>query len=368
MNELTTLKKICEEFKFEGVLTECSPYGEGHINDTFLTVCEDKYEEKRRYILQRVNHLIFKETEQLMSNIENITFYLSDMVREAEIEEGFEVLKLIKTKNDNSFYKDAEGNYWRSYAFIENATGHTFAKDNDMLYSAGKAFGQFQLMLKDYPVDSLYETIKGFHHTENRYKIFLEVLEKDVHSRSKYCLDDIRFVKDHKTITTMILEALEQGEIPYRVTHNDTKLNNVLIDNESGIGRCVIDLDTVMPGSALYDFGDAIRSCGSTVAEDEENLELLKFDIDRFDAYSKGFLEVLNHELTKKEIELLPYSAIIMTLECGMRFLTDFLDGDNYFKVHKENHNLIRAKNQFRFIKEMENNLEVMKDIINRYC
>lgn len=368
MMKLTTLNKICEEFKFEGVLTECSPYGEGHINDTFLVVCEDKYEEKIRYILQRVNHLIFKETEQLMSNIENITFYLSDMVREVEIEEGYEVLKLIKTKKDSSFYKDVDGNYWRAYVFIENATGHTFAKDNTMLYSAGKAFGQFQLMLKDYPVDSLFETIKGFHHTSNRYKSFLEVLEKDVHLRSKFCLDDIQFVKDHKPITTMILEALEQGEIPYRVTHNDTKLNNVLIDNDSGIGRCVIDLDTVMPGSALYDFGDAIRSCGSTVAEDEENLELLKFDTARFDAYSNGFLEVLNHELTKKEIELLPYSAIIMTFECGMRFLTDFLDGDNYFKVHKENHNLIRAKNQFKFVKEMENNLEVMIDIVNRYC
>jgi len=368
MIEMTTLKKICEEFRFEGVLTECSPYGDGHINDTFLVVNKDKYEETVQYILQRVNHIIFKETEKLMSNIENITSYLSDMVREAELEGGYEVLKLIRTNNDNSYHKDVDGNYWRAYVFVKNATGHTFARDNTMLYSAGKAFGQFQLMLKDYPVDSLFETIKGFHHTENRYKNFLEVLEKDVHSRNEYCLDEIQFVKDRKNITTMILKALEQGEIPYRVTHNDTKLNNVLIDNDSGIGRCVIDLDTVMPGSALYDFGDAIRSCGSTVAEDEEQLELLKLDTTRFDAYTNGFLEILKHELTETEIELLPYSAIIMTFECGMRFLTDFLDGDNYFKVHKENHNLIRAKNQFKFVSEMENNLEVMIDIVNRYC
>ncbi|WBW98891.1 phosphotransferase enzyme family protein [Oceanirhabdus sp. W0125-5] len=368
MTNTIELEKICSQFNFKGAFKEGVSYGEGHINDTYKLTFEENEEETVHYILQRINHLVFKETKLLMMNLENVTLYLRDMIKEEEGDDDYQVLELIRTVDNKSFYKDEGGSWWRAYVFIEDATGYTFAEDINMLYNAGKAFGKFQKMLKDYPVKSLHETIVGFHHTPKRFKRFMEVLKEDPYNRSQFCQKEIQFVMEHEPITNIILSALENQEIPYRVTHNDTKLNNVLLDNATGKGKCVIDLDTVMPGSTLYDFGDAIRSCSSTVAEDEENLELLKMDFKRFEAYTKGFLEMLKGDLTKKEIQLLPQSAIIMTLECGMRFLTDYLEGDKYFKVHKEKHNLIRAKNQFKFVKEMEINFEKMVDIVNSFC
>lgn len=358
------LEDICHQFSFEGSFQKASPYGDGHINDTYKVTYVDQYEEPVNYILQRVNHLIFKNTVGLMENIENVTSYLCDMITEEEQLDGYEVLELVKTTDNKSFYVDSDGNYWRSYVFVEDATGYTFATDKGMLYEAGKAFGQFQRMLKDYPVASLHETIKDFHHTERRFETFEKVLKEDPHKRSEYCRKEIDFVLARKGIASTIVDALGNGEIPYRVTHNDTKLNNVLLDDKTGSGRCVIDLDTVMPGSALYDFGDAIRSCGSTAAEDEEDLSLLKLDIERYEAYTSGFLKTIGTSLTEREFELLPVSAILMTLECGVRFLTDYLDGDNYFKVHKDKHNLIRAKNQFKFVMEMEKNIDSMQEIV----
>lgn len=363
---ITKGKKICEQFLFEGKFKNIEPYGDGHINDTYKVTYVDEYEEPTHYILQRVNHVIFKQTQELMENVENVTSYLKDMIAEEENENEYEILSLVKTKEKKSYYIDGE-NYWRSFVFVEEATGYTFAKDNYMLYEAGKAFGQFQKMLKDYPVENLYETIKDFHHTTNRYKKLKEVIEKDSVHRRKECEKEIEFALARELFAGTIIQGIQKGEIPLRVTHNDTKLNNVLLDNKTGHGRCVIDLDTVMPGSALYDYGDAIRSCGSTVAEDEEDISLLRFDVERYDAYTKGYLEALGEDLTKEEIERLPEGAIIMTLECGVRFLTDFLSGDTYFKVHKENHNLIRAKNQFAFVSEMEKHIEDMRNIVKKY-
>lgn len=361
------LESICRQFNFEGKFVSIASYGDGHINDTYKVIYENEFEDVIPYILQKVNHNIFKETEKLMLNIENITLYLRDMVKELEIENDYSVLELIRTKNDKCYYKHPDGTYFRGYVFVENATGHSFIENNDMLYYAGKAFGEFQLLLKDYPVNILHETIKGFHNTPQRYERFLSAVDTDSKGRLDDCMDAVKFVTDRKTITPIITDGLKDGSIPYRVTHNDTKLNNVLLDNETLMGRCVIDLDTVMPGSALYDFGDAIRSCGSSVAEDEEDLSLMTFDIDRFEAYTKGFLEVLSNELTVKELDMLPDAAILMTLECGIRFLTDHLEGDHYFKVHKADHNLIRARNQFKFVSLMEANREHMIKIINKY-
>lgn len=365
MTGTETLKSICRHFNFAGTYKSAVPYGDGHINDTYKVSYLDDYDEPTHYILQRVNHEVFKNTVGLMENIQNVTSYLSDMIAEEEMIDGYEVLTLIPTLDGNSFYKTEDGNYWRSYVFVENATGHTFAEETGMLYEAGKAFGQFQKMLKDYPVQNLHETIIGFHHTVSRYETFERVLEADSQGRAADCSEAIDFVLERKNIASLVLDALEKGEIPNRVTHNDTKINNVLLDDVNGSGRCVIDLDTVMPGSAIYDFGDAIRSCGSTVAEDSEDLHNLKVDFERFEAYTKGFLETMGHDLTDKEYELLPMAGILMTLECGVRFLTDHLDGDNYFKVHKPNHNLIRAKNQFKFVREMEDHIDKLTDIIN---
>lgn len=368
MNIGVNLKELCSKFSFKGDFVEAVPYGDGHINDTYK-VAYINDDSETRYILQRVNHLIFKNVEGLMSNIERVTAYLNDAISENDKESGYEILTLISTlKDGSSYHKDNEGNFWRAYVFVENATGHTFAEDISMLYEAGKAFGRFQSLLNGFPASTLNETIIGFHNTPQRYRNLLSSIEDNAMGLKDGCAEEIKFVTDRESLVNVITDALTSSEIPLRVTHNDTKINNVLLDDETGIGRCVIDLDTVMPGSALYDFGDAIRSCGSTLVEDSENLDELKVDYERFEAYTKGFIETCGDNLNEKEIELLPISAIIMTFECGIRFLEDYLNGDNYFKVHKEGHNLIRAKNQFRFVLEMEHNIDKLHEIVKKCC
>lgn len=363
---MNDIQAICGQFDFAGTFVSAEPYGDGHINDTYK-VTYDLEGSERYYILQRVNGTIFKAPEKLMENIVNVTEYLADIIQYEPTQEGYEVLEVIKTREGAHFITGASGDLYRAYVFVLNATGHTFAENNSMLTAAGKAFGEMQRLLEDFPVEKLHETIKDFHHTVKRYEAFKEVCEKDPVGRAGTCQDEIAFVHAHKDVLSIIVDALEAGDIPARVTHNDTKINNVLLDDVTYEGRCVIDLDTVMPGSALYDFGDAIRSCGSTVAEDSEDLEALDLDLERFEAYTKGYLSAIGTTLTEKELELLPYGALIMTLECGIRFLTDHLDGDNYFKVHKDNHNLIRCKNQFAYVAAMEEKMAAMKAIVSKH-
>lgn len=364
---MNALKKICEQFQFKGEFLDLEPYGDGHINDTYRVSYENEFEETVCYILQRVNHLIFKETEALMENIEKVTAYLSDMVRDVEDNE-YEVLTLVKTKDDKPFYLTDDGMYYRAYVFIKDSIGYTFTENTDLLYEGGKAFGNFQVLLKDYPVKALKTTILDFHNTPVRYNRFKTVFEENALSLNETCEEAIQFVLAREKFMPIIMDLMASKDIPWRVTHNDTKLNNVLMSKKTNKGLCVIDLDTVMPGSGLFDFGDAIRSCGSTAAEDEEDLSLLDLDINRFKAFTEGYLSEVRDELTAKEIELLPEAAILMTLECGMRFLTDYLEGDVYFKVHKPQHNLIRARNQFKFVEVMESNLKEMKTIVKKCC
>lgn len=360
------LKALCENFLFEGEFIVAAPYGDGHINDTYKVEYIDQ-DETVHYILQRVNRQVFRQIDDLMENIKNVTNYLLDMMDDEEILENYEVLRLIFTKEGESYYIDENGDAWRAYQFIENALGHTFAEDKEMLYHAAKAFARFSKMLREYPAHSLHETIPDFHHTKKRFEGFLMILEKDPYGRKVDCESEINFVLEREEMVSLIVNLLEKNELPLRVTHNDTKINNVLLDIFTGEGRCVIDLDTVMPGSVLYDFGDSIRSCASTAAEDEEDLSKVTFDRERFTAYAKGFLEVIGDELTSKETELLPMAGIMMTFECGMRFLTDHLNGDVYFKVHRPDHNLIRARNQFRLVREMEEQIEEIRNIISSY-
>lgn len=367
MTKEEKLKQVCSQFTFKGIFDEAEPYGDGHINDTFKVTYVDDDKKPTQYILQRVNHLVFKNTVGLMENIEHVTSYLSSRITKEQQAEGYEILTLIKTKGNKSYFQDDEGNFWRAYVFVKHATGHTFAEDANMLYEAGKAFGQFQHLLSEYPAESLIETIEGFHNTIWRFKNLKHAVHEDPLLRADQCRKEIQFALSREEIASTLVRGLESGAIPLRVTHNDTKINNVLLDDTTGKGRCVIDLDTVMPGSALYDYGDAIRSCGSTIAEDGENLEDLKVNFEKYEAYTKGFLEAMGRNLTPQEMTWLPLAAIIMTLECGVRFLTDYLEGDNYFKIHKENHNLIRARNQFKFVDEMEKQLDVMTEIINKY-
>jgi len=234
-------------------------------------------------------------------------------------------------------------------------------------YNAGKALGNFEELLSDFPAEKLHETIPNFHNTKIRYEVFLQVLAEDKMNRAKDVQKEIEFVLERGKETTVLVELLNSGKLPLRVTHNDTKFNNVMIDNDTGEGVCVIDLDTIMPGSALYDFGDSIRSGANPAEEDERDLSKVSMDLQLFEHFTRGFLEGTKHSLTDTEIEYLPFAAKLMTFECGIRFLSDHLNGDTYFKIHRENHNLDRARTQFKMVEDMEKKLNEMKAIVDKY-
>jgi len=355
------ITNVAIEFDIKGTVQSTLPYGDGHINDTYKVTCL-LGNKTIHYILQRINSVVFKDVEGLMRNIEGVTHYLSNSIKKNKI--TAKSLSLVMTKTGKYFFKDEGNKYYRIYEFLENSTGYLFADDLEKLHEAGKAFGEFSRLLKDYPVETLNETISDFHNTPARYKAFIKAVENDQFDRKKDCLKEIDFVINRKSITSIITDSINAKEIPLRVTHNDTKINNVLIDDATGRYVAVIDLDTVMPGTLLCDYGDAIRSCGSTALEDEEDLSKVILNFERIKAYTNGYLEMLGDSITKKEYDLLPTSAVLMTFECGMRFLTDYLNGDVYFKVHRDKHNLIRAKNQFKFVQELEANMDEYKKIL----
>ena len=331
-------RKVAENFRFAGKITKMSPYGSGHINDTFMLTCELEDGSNKHYILQRMNDDIFRNPKELMENVVNVTTFLRKKIIAAGGDPERETLNIILTKDGANYLQDETGDYWRSYVFIDDATCFDLVEKPEDFYNSAVAFGHFQQLLADYPAATLHETIKNFHNTVDRF-----------HD----CL--------------IICDALANGEIPLRVTHNDTKLNNVMIDNKTGKGLCVIDLDTVMPGSALYDYGDSIRFGASTAAEDEQNLDLVSCDMNLFEIYTKGYTEGCAGSLTEKEIRLMPMGAKLMTLECGMRFLTDHLQNDIYFKIHRENHNLDRARTQFKLVADMEAKWDQMNAIVEKY-
>lgn len=362
-----SLNDAVNNIAFEGEFMEAVPYGCGHINDTYAVYFRKRDRQIHRYILQRINTKVFKEPEKLMENIYHVTGFLRKKIIANGGDPDRETLNIIPTTDGKSFYKTDEGDYWRGYKFIEDAKTYEIIEDANVFYNAGKAFGTFQMLLHDYPADTLHETIVDFHNTEKRLSAFLEAVKSDRMNRAKGIQEEISFIENRATETSIIVNLLEDGELPLRVTHNDTKLNNILIDNETGKGICVLDLDTVMPGSALYDFGDAIRFGASSAAEDEKDLSKVWMDINLFESFTKGFMESAAESLTPLEIELLPFGAKMMTLECGIRFLTDYLNGDTYFKIHREGHNLDRARTQLKLVASMEEQYEQMKAIVEKY-
>ena len=325
---------------------EIDPYGNGHINDTYLAVIP-------RYILQRINTSIFKNPDELMENIKNVTSFLRDLIAEEGGNPDRETLTVIPTKDGKPYYKVDEGNVFRVYRFIEDTKSIENSKTIEDLYEAGVGFGHFQKHLADFPVEKLHETIKDFHHTPKRVEALKEAIRNDLAGRAESVKDEIAFALENAVWSDTVVKGIEEGAIPVRVTHNDTKINNILFDNCTGKAVCVIDLDTVMPGSMLYDFGDALRIGGSTAAEDETDLNQVWFNIDAFESFAKGYLGEMKDYLTAKELELLPLSVKLMTYECGIRFLTDYLNGDTYFKIHREHHNLDRARNQFKLVADI---------------
>jgi Ser/Thr protein kinase RdoA (MazF antagonist) len=359
--------EIIAQFNYEGNFAHINPFGLGHINDTFVVTCIKTNGKAIRYILQRINTNIFKAPEQLMENVENVTTYLKQKIKAFGGNPERETLNLIYTINGKTFYGSSSGDYWRSYTFIEGAQTYQVVKNLRHFYNAGKALGNFEQLLADFPTEKLHETIPNFHNTRKRYEAFLEALSKDEMNRAKDIQKEINFVLSRGEETSVLVNLLKEGKLPLRVTHNDTKFNNVMIDDETWEGICIIDLDTIMPGSSLYDFGDSIRSGANPAEEDETDLTKVYINLELYEHFTHGFLEGTNHSLTKLELEYLPFAAKMMTFECGIRFLTDYLNGDTYFKIHRENHNLDRARTQFKMVADMEEKLNEMKAIIRKY-
>lgn len=302
-----------------------------------------------------------------MENILNVTSYLRKKIIENGGNPDRETLNVIRTVDNMPYFVDSEGEYWRSYKFITDATSYDQVESPEDFYQSAVAFGNFQRLLAEYPAETLHETIEGFHDTKARFQVFKKAVEDDVCGRAASVQKEIQFVLEHEHLANVFADLLEKKEIPLRVTHNDTKLNNIMIDNKTRKGICVIDLDTVMPGLAMNDFGDSIRFGASTATEDEQDLSKVSCDMELFDLYAKGFIEGCGGKLTEKEIDLMPTGAMVMTFECGMRFLTDYLQGDTYFKIHRENHNLDRCRTQFKLVKDMEAKWDTMREIIDKY-
>ncbi|RPF48633.1 phosphotransferase family enzyme [Hydrogenoanaerobacterium saccharovorans] len=361
------LRCVVDCFSVEGEFAGALPYGSGHINDTFAAYYQLADGTSKRYILQRINTHVFKDPKAVMENVIGVTHYLGKEIVKAGGDPIRETLNLIATKNGEYYHVDEDGGFWRMYIFIEDTTTYQMVKNAADFYNSARAFGKFQLLLADYPAATLHETIPLFHNTVDRVRQFKEALAANATGRANDVCDEIEFVLAREADTHVLVDQLADGKLPLRVTHNDTKLNNVLIDNATGEGICIIDLDTVMPGLSLYDFGDSIRFGATTAAEDEPDLSKVNFDISLFEAYTKGYLEVAGKVLTANEIQNLPMGAKLMTLECGMRFLADHIAGDTYFKIHREGHNLDRARTQFKLVADMEQQWDEMHKVVKKY-
>ncbi|GFI22920.1 N-acetylhexosamine 1-kinase [Lachnospiraceae bacterium] len=348
-------------------LIEKCPYGNGHINDTFLLRYKTPENIEKKYILQRMNHNIFKNPQQLMENVVHITEYLRQTILSQGGDPDRETLNVWKTLDGANWYQDTNKNYWRVFPFIENSICLEKVESEKDFYDSAVAFGNFQKMLADFPVQTLHETIPNFHNTVSRFQDFKKAIQEADKNRATLAKAEIAFALDREQDASILTDLLAKGKLPLRVTHNDTKLNNILLDADTHKALCIIDLDTVMPGLSLYDFGDSIRFGASTGAEDEPDLSKVELDLSLFEAFTKGYLEGCAGSLTKTEIELLPVGAKLMTFECGIRFLADFLTGDHYFKVHRENHNLDRARTQFKLVADMEAKWNEMQSIVNKY-
>ena len=319
------------------------------------------------YVLQTVNTAVFTHPKELIRNISSVTDFLREKIKQSGGDASRETLCLIPTHDGELYYIDPDGKFWRMYNYIEGARTYDLVENDEMFYRCGKGFGHFQRLLADYPADTLYPTIPRFHDTPNRLCDFKRAIEENRAGRAAQVAREIAGYLAHADFCDCVTKYIENGEVPVRVTHNDTKLNNIMIDCHSGEAICVIDLDTVMPGSALYDFGDAIRYGANNAVEDEKDLSKVYLRKDLFRAFTKGFLEEASSSLTERELALIPESAVLMTLECGMRFLGDYLNGDVYFGIRYPEHNLDRARTQLKLVNDMLANLDEMHGIVDSY-
>ncbi len=348
------LDEILGNYKFKGTYSGYSVMNNGHINNTFALKFDDGGAEKV-YILQQINTSVFKDPDILMQNYIGVTNFVRDKVKQAGGDVKRESLKVYYTNDNKPYYLDNEGRYWRVINYIYDTVGYDVPENAELCRKTGQAFGAFQQLLADYPADKLSETIPNFHNTVSRYADFEAAVAADKMCRAESVQKEIDFAKARKDDCAVLLDLLEKGELPLRVTHNDTKLNNIRFDKATGEGICVIDLDTVMPGLSLYDFGDSLRFAGNTADEDEKDLSKVTFNMEFYRSYTEGYLSAAACSLNEAEVYYLPFSCKLMALECGMRFLTDYLKGDVYFRISYPEQNLDRCRTQFKLVEEIEN-------------
>lgn len=356
---------IIDQFRLDGELINFKRIETGHINSSFLLNFKEDNGKMAKYTLQQINVEVFKKPDELMMNIISVTSFLKAKIAENGGDPGRETLDFLKTSGGKYYFVDDNNNYWRCYRYIDGVYSCDSIDNPEVFYNAGAAFGTFQCLLHDFPIDSLFDTIPDFHDTKKRFAAFKKAVQYNLSDRLANVGPEIEFVLEREGDTGVVVSLLESGELPLRVTHNDTKLNNVLFDDKTNKAVCVIDLDTVMKGSALYDFGDSIRFGANTAAEDEKDLSRVSLDLSLFEQYVRGFLGTAGGALCMKEIGLLPFSAKLMTYECGMRFLTDYLGGDTYFKTAYPEHNLDRARTQFALVRDIEEKYDEMLKIVS---
>ena len=361
---MVKIENIVAAFEVEGNVVEYVPFGNGHINDTRLVTMDNGVQ----YVLQRINKNVFKRPDLLMENYVGVTKFIRKKIEEMGGDPLREVLNAIPTKEGKPYHLDEEGQYWRLLVYVTDSIGYDKVERPEQFYDSAVSFGDFQYMLRDYPAETLHETIVNFHNTPDRYRQLMEAIENNAAGRLSEVSAEVEFAKARKEFAATLENAHKEGRLPLRVTHNDTKLNNILFDTNNGQALCVIDLDTIMPGYSVNDFGDSIRFGATTALEDETDLSKVNFDISLYELYVKGFVEGAKGGLTEGELEMLPIGAIMMTFECGMRFLADYLNGDTYFRIHRPSHNLDRCRNQFKLVADMESQLDQMRAIVKKYA
>ncbi len=344
------MANIIKQFKIEGDVLSCEPYGNGHINRTYLVVTS-----KRRYILQQINTVAFKNVDELMANIEYVTSNLE--------KKGIESLKIIRTLKDELYHQEGD-KYFRLYDFVENSVTLEEVTDTETLIKDAVAYGKFHKCLRDFDASKLYEVIPNFHNTPKRFRDLLASIAKDVKGRKSTCMPEIELALSYEKEIDKIMSGLQDGSIPLSITHNDPKINNALFDAKTDDARCIIDLDTIMPGSYLFDFGDALRSLFTGTNEDSRDLSKLKVNYELYKNYANAYLSEMRTVLSPRELELLPYSAFLLTYECGIRFLTDYLDGDVYFHTKFDEHNLVRCRTQLTLAKDIFDNLDKLHEMV----
>ncbi len=361
-----SMQKILDSFDVKGKVVFFETYGSGHINETYYIIVRNNIDNEE-YILQKINTKVFKDPDKLMKNYAGVTEFLRKKIVQNGGDPKRETINIVKTKDGQNYHRDDLGGCWRLLIFVKDSISYDKVENPKQFYDSAVAFGNFQRLLADYPADTLHETIANFHNTPDRLRVFKEALAADICGRAKEVREEIDFVLEREEFMGTLERAHKEGKLPLRVTHNDTKLNNILFDKNSGEAVCIIDLDTIMPGYSVNDFGDSIRFGATTALEDEADLSKVSFDISLYELYIKGFIEGASGGLTDTELEMLPIGAVMMTLECGMRFLTDYLSGDTYFRTSREKHNLDRARNQFKLVRDMEEKLPEMHEIVNKY-